>query len=327
MAKGIAILWVLLIHSDALHGNLLFRQIVNQAVPVFLVLFGLNSSSWWRQRDLRRDLGAWYGRALRRIMVPAWAAVAVWWCLALYFHPFGVPLRWWLPIAHALGYLLHVGTGWFITMIIQLVAVFPLLELVRRRYGLGVLLVFGFATTAAITQVALWMADTWGLFNYWIFSPRFFANVTFGMALAHYRERVTPGTGVLAAVVLAICVASDVLPVPLWFQQQAFWIGALALAVVLLTGLRGLAAVPVVATALVWLGQSSYGVYLGQLMTHNLFVYYYGLGELYVRLNLWLYTAILLAGGLASVWVGERLLRSGPSPQKALDTPQGGGGS
>ena len=52
MAKGVAILWVLLIHSDALHQNLLYRHVVNQAVPVFVVLFGLNSALWWRRRRM-----------------------------------------------------------------------------------------------------------------------------------------------------------------------------------------------------------------------------------------------------------------------------------
>src|SRR5689334_9355265 len=72
MAKGCAILWVLLIHSQALRENLLFRQVVNQAVPVFVVLFGLNSSLWWHGRDLGTNLLAWYRRAVTRLMVPVW---------------------------------------------------------------------------------------------------------------------------------------------------------------------------------------------------------------------------------------------------------------
>jgi hypothetical protein len=58
-------------------------------------------------------------------MVPVWAMLVVWWALALYFHPLGVKLSWRLPIVHLLGYLLYVGTGWFVTMILQLVVLFP----------------------------------------------------------------------------------------------------------------------------------------------------------------------------------------------------------
>ena len=43
LVKGCAILWVLFIHSQALGDGPLFRYVVNQAVPIFVVLFGLNS--------------------------------------------------------------------------------------------------------------------------------------------------------------------------------------------------------------------------------------------------------------------------------------------
>lgn len=333
MAKGCAILWVLLIHSQALHGNLLFRQVVNQAVPVFVVLFGLNSSLWWRRRGVR-DLGAWYRRAVRRIMLPVWGALAVWWVLAVYYHPFGVWLSWWLPIVQVLGYLLYVGTGWFVTMIIQLVALFPALEFARRRVGLGVLLPLGLAATAVVTWYGLAIVGAVGLFNYWILSPRFLGHVTFGMLLARHRERLTPAVGLLAAAVLAGCAAADVAGVGPPWKQQLEAMGGLPLAVVLLVGLRSLAPIPVLAPTLVWLGQSSYGIYLGQLLTHNLFTYHYGLVELPLRVNDWLYTVILLVGGLFFVWLGENLLRFVPllapeasSARKALDTPQGDGGS
>jgi peptidoglycan/LPS O-acetylase OafA/YrhL len=67
-----------------------------------------------------------------------------------------------------------------------------------------------------------------------------------------------------------------------------------------------------VTAPLVWLGQSSYGIYLGQLLMHNAFVYGFGWPDLYQRLNLWLYTLVLLAGGLVFVWLGEMLLRLRP---------------
>jgi len=339
MAKGCAILWVLLIHSEALRGDLLFRQVVNQAVPVFIVLFGLNSTLWWRGRDLRANLGVWYRRAVRRLMVPVWAMLVVWWALTLYFHPLGVKLSWRLPIVHLLGYLLYVGTGWFVTMILQLVVLFPAFEWVRRRFGMRVLLPVGLAVTAVITWYSLALLGFFsrtpgGWFNFYVFSPRFFGHVAFGMLLAEHRKQLGPAVGLLAAAVLAGCAAADVAGIGYPWSQELSWIGVLALTVVLLTSLRYVSAVPLLAPALVWLGQSSYGIYLGQLLTHNFFVYRLGIPGVLDGMNRWLYTAILLAGGLFFVWLGERLLRlvvllnaQVGLTRKALDTPRAGSGS
>jgi peptidoglycan/LPS O-acetylase OafA/YrhL len=309
MAKGCAILWVLLIHSDALHQNALFRNLVNHAVPVFVVLFGLNSSLWWRRRSLRRDLAAWYRGRARRILVPMWAMLPVWWALALYFRPFGVRLSWRLPVVQAAGYLLYVGTGWFITMILQLVLVFPLFEAAARRLGMSVVLAAGLACTALTLHEAMRMVDAWGLFNYWIFSPRFFGHVAFGMLLARHRQRLAGGAFAVAALVFAAGVIGQEATLGSRWTPWMFAVEDLALTVLLLTGLRPLARVPLLGPALAWLGVSSYGIYVGQMITHNAFVYRFGLGDLFVRLNLWVYTAVLLGGGLFFVAVGEMLLR------------------
>jgi peptidoglycan/LPS O-acetylase OafA/YrhL len=328
MAKGCAILWVLLIHSEALRGNLFFRQVVNQAVPVFVVLFGLNSSLWWRDRDLGRDWSRWYRRAVGRIMLPVWAALPVWWACALYYHPFGVWLTWWLPIVQVLGYLLYVGTGWFVTMIVQLVVLFPLFEWARRRVGLVVLLPLGLGVSVAVTWFGLEIFGMLSRFNFLVFSPRYFGHVVFGMLLARRRGRPGMVGLALATAVFAACTAADLGGVGYPWAHEASWIGALALTVMLLVTLGWFAAVPVAAPALAWLGQSSYGIYLGQLLTHNFFVYRYGILGVLDGFNRWLYTLILLGGGLFFVWLGEQLLRgvallrgmSSPH-RKALDTP------
>src|SRR6266403_1488687 len=70
MLKGCAILWVMLIHAEALHGHAVFTHLVNHAVGIFVVLFGLNSELWWRDRELRSDLGRWYASRARRLLVP-----------------------------------------------------------------------------------------------------------------------------------------------------------------------------------------------------------------------------------------------------------------
>src|SRR5689334_2863844 len=116
LTKGCAILGVLLIHSSALHGNFVFRNVVNHAVGVFVVLFGVNATLWWRRRTPSRDWREWYARWVGRIMVPVWAMLPLWWAMALYFRPFGVTLGWTLPVVQAAGYLRYVGTGWFVTL-------------------------------------------------------------------------------------------------------------------------------------------------------------------------------------------------------------------
>ena len=321
LAKGCAILGVLLIHSDALHRNFLFRHVVNQAVPVFVVLLGVNATYWWQRRTPRRHWLEWYAGRLDRIMVPVWAMLPLWWAMALYFRPFGVVLTWRLPFLQAVGYLMYVGTGWFITMVLQLVLLQPLLEVLARRLGHAVLLAMGLVVTAGITAVGFHIVDRVGLFNYWIFSPRFLAHVTFGMALAPYVRRLDWRAGLAAGAVLALAVAageSELGPVG---KLEASWVGGLALTVLLLVVLRPVARVPVVAPGLEWLGQSSYGVYIGQLIVHNAFVYAFGLTDLFQKMNLWLYTGVLLAGGVGFTWLGEWLRRRAAALRAQLVAP------
>ena len=101
----------MLIHAEALRDRAVFTHLVNHAVGIFVVLFGLNSELWWRGRELRSDLGRWYASRARRLLVPMWAALPVWWALALSFRPEGIRLSARLAVAHAGGYLAHVGTG------------------------------------------------------------------------------------------------------------------------------------------------------------------------------------------------------------------------
>jgi peptidoglycan/LPS O-acetylase OafA/YrhL len=79
--------------------------------------------------------------------------------------------------------------------------------------------------------------------------------------------------------------------------------------VVLLVVLRPVAHVAVVAPALEWLGQSSYGIYIGQLIVHNLFVYAVGLAQFDERIAGWSYAGVLLAGGIGFTWLGGTVRR------------------
>jgi peptidoglycan/LPS O-acetylase OafA/YrhL len=327
MAKGCAILGVLLIHSDALHGSFLFWHVVNQAVPVFVVLFGVNATFWWARRTPSTDWGAWYARWIDRVMIPVWAILPLWWAMALYFRPWGVTLSWWLPLVQGMGFLLNVGTGWFVTLALQLALLQPVLEAFARRAGHPALLVIGLVLTTAITAVGSVVVGPRELFYYGMFSPRVLGLVAFGMMLAPYVRGLDWRAGVGAAAVLALAVfareaaAAQFSEVSDIVAGEAAWVGALALTVVLLAVLRPIAHVPVVAPALEWLGQSSYGIYIGQLIVHNFFVYAVGLAQFDQRVAGWPYAGLLLAGGIGFTWLGGALRRAAAALRERLANP------
>ena len=135
MVKGWAILGVTLIHSSVLDGTPWMSLLFQHAVPVFLVLFGLNSETWFRRHTRRGRIRQWYRRGLKRILVPAWAAAAVWWVTVFVLRPPEpmVRLTIGLPFWHAIGWLNQIGTSWFVTLILQFVLLFPLFHWLSRR--------------------------------------------------------------------------------------------------------------------------------------------------------------------------------------------------
>ena len=307
LVKGCAILWVLLIHAHPLGDSPLFIHVVNHAVPIFVVLFGTNSFLWWRRPG--RTLGEWYrGRAVR-VLVPMWAALPVWWALALWFRPPDVTPTPRLAALHAAGYLAQVGTGWFITMVLQLVVVFPLFPAAVRRVGVRPVVLGSFVCSLTILALEPRLVAAWGYYNYIIFSPRFFAHVAFGILLATSLPRLGLVTAAASAAAWAACVVVADGALGARLMPVARFLTALPLCVLLLSLFARLPHLAGITTAIVWLGQSSYGVYLGQLLTHNALLFAVGFPALYQQLNLWLYTLILLAGGLVFVALGEGGLR------------------
>jgi len=310
MAKGCAILGVLLIHADALHGSFVFWHLVNQAVPVFVVLYGVNATFWWRRHTPGADWRIWYARWVDRVMVPVWAMLPLWWAMVWYFRPWGIVLSWWLPFVQMLGYLHYVGTGWFVTLALQLALLQPGLEALARRVGHAAVLAIGLLLTAGITAVAALVIGQGELMYYAMFSPRVLGLVAFGMVLAPYVRALDWRAGAGAVAVLALAAfareasAAQLSDVADIVAGEATWVGALAVTVLLLVGLRPFAHVAVIAPALEWLGQSSYGIYIGQLIVHNFFVYAFGLEHFYDRVAGWPYAGVLLAGGIACTWIG-----------------------
>lgn len=318
MVKGVAIIGVTLIHSTVLGEDtwpmmLLFVH----AVPIFLVLFGVNSESWFERRSPSGRTLLWYERGVKRILVPAWATLVVWWALVLIFEPPAVRVTISLPFYHAVGYLKQVGTGWFITVIVQLVLLFPLFHHFAARRGIGWLV----AICGAITMVTLiWIVQIrqkLGLAGWMALSPRFFLHVAFGMLLVPHVRRLGRPIVLLSAiayVVLAVITARTRFTV---WSPIANRLLELPLTILLLAGMRALSDRDRLREGLSWLGRHSLGLYLGQLLTHNAFLFALGgqctiygcQGGLFERFNLWVYTGVLFLGSVGFLALGNYALR------------------
>jgi peptidoglycan/LPS O-acetylase OafA/YrhL len=327
LLKGCAILWVLLIHSKALGDSIGFLYLVNRAVPLFVILFGLNATLWWRGRALPDQLAVWFATRIKRILVPFWASLPLWWALVFWYRPVDVAVHWWVPLVQIFGYAVYIGTGWFVTLILLMVVLFPLLEAAVRRIGIWPVLLVAVAGELFVAHEGAALIGRFGWLNFLVFPPRLLGHVVFGMLLATRIERIGPIAGAACAVLWALCVVAC--RSSRWPELAAYGgvVIDFPLAVALLAGLRPLAALPVVAPALAWLGVSSWGLYLGQMLVHNLVIYRCGFrpdlapnlarcrfpfagqgGALHP--DRWLYTLVLLVGAIGFVWLGGRVLRS-----------------
>jgi hypothetical protein len=319
LLKGFAILCVLLIHSKALGDSAGFLYVVNRAVPIFVVLFGLNSTLWWRDRLLPQQLTTWYGTRIKRIMVPYWASLSLWWMLALWYRPIGVSLSWRLSLVQLGGYTLYIGTGWFVTMILLLVALFPLLELGVRRMGVWPLLVAAVVGELVVAHWRLELFGRFGLMNYLVFPPRVLGHVAFGMLLATRLDKLGTVEYLAGVALWTLCVAVQSSPLSSQLGPYIDTLIDLPLVMALLVAFRAIPTIPLVTPALLWLGVNSWGVYLGQMLIHNAVVYQCGiLPDLApnlaacnfpfgddASLGRWLYTLVLLIGAIGIIWLAR----------------------
>jgi peptidoglycan/LPS O-acetylase OafA/YrhL len=175
-------------------------------------------------------------------------------------------------------------------MILQLVLVVPR-SCAAARHGVRGRSSGGLACTIGVLVVRSWLNASWGRFGYIAFAPRLFAHVAFGLVLAPHVARLGTGT---AAAALALLVPGVLIADGRLVPALAPFAGRLLelpLAVLLLAVMERLQAIPGLARALSWLGASSYGIYLGQMLVHNGFVFALGLGGM-SALNRWLYAAL-----------------------------------
>jgi len=178
-------------------------------------------------------------------------------------------------------------------------------------------LILAAALTLPVTMYPLATKKFLGDGGWLIFSPRFALHVAFGMWLAHRVDRIGPRSFLAAlAVLLPLYPIAD-----RQFFPEAWRVAdrllELPLTVVLLALMSRAAGMTVIKQPLAWLGQHSWGLYLGQMLTHNAFLYRFGggcnlygcSGGIFERWNLWLYSAILLAGSVFFVIFGNWLVR------------------
>jgi len=185
--KGVAIVFVLLIHPRVFVGHAFHDAIVDRGVPIFLCLFGMTSELWWRGQ--REDRGfpaitwAWLEMRLPRLILPVWAMLAVWWPMQLMLWPAALHEPKFL-IAMAAGYLPWVGAGWFITVILELVLLFPAWRFAWTHLGALIATLVALFVTIASNLWSLRIRDMmrWTLLDsmpfdpyyyFWIFAPAY----------------------------------------------------------------------------------------------------------------------------------------------------------
>ncbi len=292
--KGFAILCVVLIHAELGEGSFVFKRLIDRAVLVFMVLFGISSELWWLREEVRAPRQAirnWYTGRLRRIVPGYWALIAIWWTVVVLWRaPEGsVKLSAPLALANLFAYAPNIGTSWFVTVIIQYILVFPVLRMAITRFGPFVCL----PIAALVTWWTGWkMFDIvdagkatlgnniqWpGFFYHWIFGPRALFNVVTGILVARWwRGRLSlPVTLVcLALTLIGQYVASlarapehdEIGPIR---ELSVICLVDVPLALALLGLFRWIPMPSRVLRFLAWCGVWSWGIYLGHLLVHEL---------------------------------------------------------
>ena len=319
--KGLAIVCVLLIHAEPLVGSALHEYVINRAVPVFVVLFGVSSELWWlsRRQDHRGGLArVWWRSRLIRLLVPLWAALAVWWSLALVLH--GHRPSPGLAVAMLVGYLPTVSTGWFVTLILELVLLFPLVHWAVHRLGDLTSIVLALALLFVSHEHTLQIVATGralllntaptegvaGFYPFLVFPPAWLAHVTMGVVLARRRPLPTPIDAVASAALVSSGIALHALVMNDPFRRSAL-AGALdlPLTVLLLYLATGLRRMPAVGGVLAWLGRASWGMYLGQLLVYSAAVMLHTAPWSGPAVERWGFFLVLLMGGAGAVALGS----------------------
>jgi len=318
VAKGVAILFVIGIHAELLSPSPLYTHAINRAVPMFLVLFGITSTLWWDKQDEHGAGAAWYRSRLSRLLPAYWLAVIFWWSGQRVLSERFVgtdALAWSLA-----GYAPWIQTSWFVTAILQIVIVFPLLRWAYRRLGATSAVVSGFVMLAAVQAYALEL-NAWlrgflpyydralGFYALWLFVPGYFWFVLCGMSFAHRVSAITLAWTMAALVIAAVAaIVASVGADASAISRVAMAAADPARTVILLAAATAVARITIASAPLAWLGRNSWEIYVGQMAIHSLAY------PAWCRLggpteHRFGYVAVLLAGGVGFAFVYSELRR------------------
>lgn len=292
--KGFAILLVICIHAELYEGTWFYKLLINRAVMIFLVMFGVNSELWW-QREERRGrehvTRRWFVSRLRRIVPGYWAMMAAWWLAVVFWRRpadnliLG-PLQ---AVVTFFGYAPWVGTSWFVTVILVYILVFPALRRALSVLPVVVSLAIGAFSAWASGKFMFDIIDVgkallgnniqWpGWYYHWIFAPRALWHVVAGVFIVrwwggHIGPRVTIAAVVLTAIGVAATIIARGDPEDVYGPMRELSVAGLVdvpLTIALL-GIFRVARFPKpVQSFLGWCGVWSWGIYLAHLLIHEL---------------------------------------------------------
>lgn len=292
--KGFAILCVIAIHAQFLEGSWIYRHLIDRAVLILMVLFGISSELWWQRQQTRLDEPAtrkWYWGRFNRILPGYWAMMAIWWIVVTLWHPpeGAVRLSWPLAIASFLGYAPCIGETWFVTMILVYILVFPALRRAVTVLTWPVSLAIAGAVTwwtgykmfdiVDVGKALLGDNIQWpGWYYHWVFAPRALFNVVAGIFVARFwKGRLSLGVTLLAvgATLLgeyaSVLVFGDPLdPIGPIRELAVIQVVDVPLALALLGLLRWVPLPNFLRRFLGWCGLWSWGIYLGHMLVHEI---------------------------------------------------------
>jgi hypothetical protein len=294
MTKGLAAIFVFFIHGGALHDTFAFAHVVNRAVPMFFVLFGMNAVHWWSRPS--RTVRLWYAHYLRRVLVPVWAILPILWAAASWSGPGGHELTASLVVANLLGQLPNVGAAQFVTTIVAVVVAFPVLQVVSARFGVVALLVVMVIVRSMLPLGWFFAESDLGRA---LFAVQLFGGcVAFGMLVATFEADLGPRAYAIAALAWALLVILREIDPQGMPIAHLDWMADCAFTVLLLGATAGLARFDLVKRTLGWFGVHSYGLYVAQILLMNLAVAFAARGFAAAE-SPWLRTALLALGATA----------------------------